>query len=693
MSVSKLKEFANLPNLVDMFDQNELDEIALIVKRGCDEDEISMQEWISDIKKVEDLVDLKSTKKTTPLPDSANIKLPLITKACYEFAGRTVPEIIKDDQIIRIKPIGVNPDEYVKVCAQRAETFMNWQMLLRNTEWAEQLDMLLFRLAIVGFLCTKTYYDDVRKQITSEICDPDKLIIHVKTKTLSTAPRITHKVDWMLNTIIEKANVSKNKISIFCKEAVKEIQEMHKDEPLDSVIEGLEQCTYLDLDKDGYKEPYIITISTNPVKVLRIVAQYSKDSIFAAEEADKVAYIEKDDYYEDFHFLKNPKGHFQSVGFGILLLYMTETANSVMNQLVDAGQLSNMKGGFMDASFSPIKKGQTRHVPGEFQLIKTDPTKRMADGILPFSFSEPSSVLFQLLQLLISVCRDLTSSAEINNGTQSSENAKTGATLALQEEGRKSTTLINKSITRSLTKQFKNRFKLNNIYLTNKEYRAILNDNAADVSVDFNIVNVDVTPTADPNLASSQQKIQDLAILQSLMSLPGVNPIKITEKIIERLSIPGIKDVLLSDKDKQSAQPNPDMIKLQHDMEESAAKHQLEVEKLQLLKQDLAIKAKLAQANAILALAKAGSEEQKTKLNQFESDFATISKQMDMELGIANIMHEKDMQHNDHIQQAQSQLYDQQHQQNLQDSQNQTDTEMQSNQPEGPTDAPPAGTE
>lgn len=686
MSVSKLKQYAKSINLIDSLGKDTVSEIAQQVMAGYDEDLNSMSEWLSDIKRIEALVSLESVKKTAPLPNSANIKWPLITKACYEFASRVIPEIIKDDQIIKIRPVGVRPSEAIKLAANRSETFLNWQMLLQSSDWAEQMTRLVFRLAIIGFLCKKTFYDPVRKKIVSELCNPDELIINSKVKSIEDASRISHKITWHLNTLVEKANKTIGEITVFCKETVKELQDLHKDDRLDVPIEGIEQCIFLDLDKDGYKEPYVATISVELKKLLRLVAQYDTDSI-VPDVDDKVCYIDREEYYEDFHFLANPKGHFQSVGFGILLLYLTETANSTANALLDSAQLSNMKGGFMDARCSPIKKGQTRHTPGEFQLVRTEAGMPLKDGILPFEFGEPSSVLLQLLQLLFDVCRDLTSSAEINNGTQSSANAKTGATLALQEEGRKSSTLINKGIYRSLTKDFKHRFKLNSKYLTNKEYRNILNDELADVNLDFNITNFDVIPTADPNLASSQQKMQDLGILDALSQKPGWNPIKIQKLIADRISIPGIKDCLLTEKDSQNAPPNPEMLKLQHSMESDAAKTHIEERAIEIQDKEVMIKASLAQAqiaeikaNSILLLAKAGSEEQKTQIAQFQAQLAAISKQMDTELGMAKILHEKDQQQNDHIQEAQSQLYDQQHQQDMQSSDQQHQQDIQQTQ-------------
>lgn len=621
-------------NLVDELTDDQKQEIQRKAIDGFTDDLNSMTEWLDDVRRVEELAGLKAGRKNVPLPNSANIKLPIITKACYEFAARVVPEVLKDDQVVKTKVIGTKTTEAQRLAATRTAEYMNWELLLKNSEWADQFDMLMLRLALVGFICTKTYRDPVRKQTKSEICQPDELIINVKTKSLADAKRVTHKLCWRLNTLVENANKNQDGTSVFCKEAVERLQKLHADDHLDVDIQGIEQCMYLDLDDDGYLEPYIATIAVDSQELLRLVAQYSENDIYPDEEkVDQVCYINKEEVYEDFHFLKNPKGCFQSVGFGILLLHLTESANSTINQLLDAGQLANMKGGFMDARMNTVKKGPTNHKPGEFQLMKTSTGLSLKDGILPIDFGEPSQVLYNLLSLLIDICRDLTSSAEINNGTQSSENAKTGATLAIQEEGRKAVTLINKSVYRSLSKQLSHRFRLNNQYLTNQEYRNIVNDDLANVKNDFNLETYDVLPTADPNLSSSQQKMAKAGLLQQLGALPGVNPEKITALIVDLIDIPGIKDIMYTPEEKQSAPPSPEVLKLQAEMEEAGQKLNIEGAKLELEKQKVFIQAQLAEAqiiqmkaNSLALIAKAGSEEQKTQLQQFQAQFDVLQK-------------------------------------------------------------------
>jgi len=645
MSVKRLKEICKSLNIASELDEELLSKIGQSVLEGFEEDLQSNQEWLQDIKRIEELASLKSVKKSYPLPNSANIKLPLITKACYEFSSRIHPEIVRDMKVVKPRVIGKDKDVFKQKQVARVCDFMNYQLLLKNSDWQESLIKLLVRLALIGFICKKTWYDPIRKCVKQVLCKPDELIIHADSPSLTEAARISHVIHWRLNDLVEHTNTKQDDVPLFLEEPVKEIIERFKDDHLNRNIEGIEQCTYLDLDEDGYKEPYIVTVVKDSGKVLRIVAQFDADDI-CTEGKDEVCYIDREEYYEDFHFLPSPKGNFQSVGFGILLLHLNEASNSIMNQLVDAGQLANLKGGYMDARLKSMQGGNSLHDAGEFKLLKVMSGASLKDGILPIQYGEPSSVLYQLLGLLIDVSRDLTASAQINNGTQSSENAKTGATLALQAEGKKVASSINISVYNSINKEFKHIFDINADYLTQEEYMNVLDDPMANVKKDFDETKVGIMPVADPNLSSDAQRLQEAATIQSLMALPGIDPLKATKLILSRVSIPGIEDILADEN--APKQPPIEILKLQMEMEGHSQELRQKDDEIELKRQDQMIKTALAkaqikqmEASALSLIAKAESEPVKTQLQQYQAYLDTISKQIDSELSLASMKSEQ----------------------------------------------------
>ena len=106
-------------------------------------------------------------------------------------------------------------------------------------------------------------------------------------------------------------------------------QEFFEDETTPYVC--LEQHTYLDLDDDGYSEPYIVTVEYNSKKVLRIVPRFDESKIMV-DEKGKVVSIEAKQYYTKYGFIPNPDGGFYDIGFGRLLGPLNNSANTIINQ-------------------------------------------------------------------------------------------------------------------------------------------------------------------------------------------------------------------------------------------------------------------------------------------------------------------------------------------------------------------------
>src|SRR5690606_28024944 len=110
----------------------------------------------------------------------------------------------------------------------------------------------------------------------------------------------------------------------------------------------LEQHRLLDLDEDGYPEPYIVTVHKGSMEVVRIVANFAPETVTTGDDGSVLA-IRRQEYFVHYQFLPNPDGGFYGLGFGWLLASTNETINSTLNQLLDAGHLANTQGGLISA--------------------------------------------------------------------------------------------------------------------------------------------------------------------------------------------------------------------------------------------------------------------------------------------------------------------------------------------------------
>lgn len=661
--MKSLKELAELSNIAEELDTATLQNIGNRILNTYKVDLDSMEEWLADVRKVEELSTLASKKKSYPLPNSANIKFPIITKACYEYSSRVYPEIIRDGKIVKANVIGYDYTGKKELKARKVADYMNWQLYWQNDDWELELDRLLNRVALIGFICKKTYFDPIRGIVRSILCEPEDLIINACVKTLDDDPRITHVVRVKLNDLIEGSRAG-----IYCEDVVEKLTVRYKSDELNPDIVLLEQHTKYDLDEDSYGEPYIITVLKETGEVLRIVSRYNSTGI--KEKNKKIIRIEPLQHFTDYHFLVSPKGKFQSVGFGILLLHLNETINTILNQLVDAGQLANLQGGYKDSRLKHLKSGMNRVDPGEFQDIKVIAGVSLKDGILPINYKEPSSVLYQLLGLLIDAAKELSASTDLMSGNANLSNTKTGAAQALLSEGIKVHNAINKRIYRSLGQEIYKIFILDGIYLDPEEASTVLDE---EITLDdFDPTTVDIIPVADPNLASVAKQASEIQTLSALQTMPGIDPIKVTERIVKKLTIDKPEELLIDQSQPQP--PNPEVIKIQAEIQNMAEQNKLKAAELDLKRQELQSKIYETQckclelkAKATLEFAQAESLEKGQQLQAYLKELDLFSQKMNLDQQSEQRLHDYTSQQSDQAHQQQML----QQEQNFQKEQNQ----------------------
>src|SRR3989304_1617746 len=173
----------------------------------------------------------------------------------------------------------------------------------------------------------------------------------------------------------------------------------------------LEQHRFLDLDEDGYREPYIVTVHKDSCKVVRIVANYRVEDI--KDDGKRITRIPRGHYFVKYSFIPDPKGGFYDIGFGALLESLGETIDTVINQMLDAGHLQNAGGGLI-ASDVRFKKNKLTVSPGKFEQVGVNGDIRQK--ILHHQFAGPSPVLFNLLGMMIEAARDITAGQDSLTG-------------------------------------------------------------------------------------------------------------------------------------------------------------------------------------------------------------------------------------------------------------------------------------
>ena len=534
----KIEDLIGVPNIASKLDDTILQEIGMNVDKGYDIDYESLEPWRAKNKDAVQLAEQVWEKKSFPFENAANVKYPLISTAAIQFAARAMPEFIKGTDIVRAVVIGEDPEGIKADRAQRISEHMSYQCVNEMEEWEEDTDKLLTYIPIVGTAFKKTFFSKGMGRNVSEFKKATDVIINYWAKSMSTAPRITETFTLYPNEIEERirSGVFKN-WDYGTPTKSKDEREVNTQDP-DQEHVFYEQHTSIDLDKDGYKEPYIVTYHKDTQKVVRMVARFSQASISYGMKY-RIAKIVPDEYYTKFSFIPNVSGSIYDTGFGGLLAPINSTINTLINQLIDSGTLYNLNAGFLGKGIQ-LGRGRGGGVlefqPGEWKTLNFTGDD-LRKHIVPLPVKEPSQVLFSLLGFMVNAGDRLSSVTEILTGEQSNEAERPTTTLARIEQGLKVFTAIHKRLYRAFKGEYKKMFKLNSVYLNPRTYFTILDTPKAVAREDYDASNFDVIPVADPNETTNTQKMIRGQIWMGMKG-QGFNDQEINKRFAEAMAEP-----------------------------------------------------------------------------------------------------------------------------------------------------------
>lgn len=550
-------------NIVDLFTDAQLDDIG----SQCMTDfELDVSDFAPRKARIEDLYKLALQAietKDYPFSGASNIKYPLLTKAALGFASLAYPSIVKDDRVVKGKVIGnddgdepvmgadgqplIDPDTAKEVRknagnkarrAERVSEFMSYQILEDMDGWEDDMDKLLHIIPIIGCAFKKSYYDPGERGNVSKLVLPQYLIADGNAKTTRGANRLSEYLDLYPNEIEE--NIRAGVFRAF------DYLELNTETQGDQ-YSGAKQSTAadtdkphcfveihrrLDLDDDGYAEPYIVWVHKTTSKVVRIIARFDRMGIEA--DGETIKRIKPECYYEKFGFIPDPEGSLYDIGFGHLLQHLNEAANTSINQLIDAGHRYVMGGGFIGKGLR-IKGGDIKFRPGEYKRVDSGGMS-VRENVVPLPMPEPSPVLMALMQFLITAAEDMSSMSRGLTG-QMPANMPVGTMLANVEQGMQAFKSVFKRVHRAMKSEFQRLFYLNQKYLTQEDYAAVLDDKEADVEKDFLSDSVDIIPMSDPEMVSNMQDMIRAQALSEYKDDPLCDGIEIRKRVFKAWKI------------------------------------------------------------------------------------------------------------------------------------------------------------
>ena len=575
----KIEDLMYEANIAELLGKEDLQTIGYQVAQDFDNDLLSRTQWEKRTEASLKLALQVAETKNFPWPNASNVKFPLITIAALQYHARSYPVLIDSDLPVKCRVIGDDKDGLRALRAARVEQHMSYQLLEEDEDWESEMDKVLITQPIVGCAFKKTYFDPIRKHNISENVLAKDLVVNYWTKSLETASRITHVLQMTKNEIYERVarglwlEISEDRqqqqsASILAGSGLQNLQDkiqgLTPPEPSDSStpIEILEQHCHIDFDDDGYAEPYIVYVRKDNKQVARIVARYTKPDV-EYNNKDVVLSIKAEQYFTKYPFVPSPDGGFYDLGFGVLLGPLNESINTIVNQLVDAGTMSNTAGGFLSRGVK-LRGGSSSFNPMEWKPVDTTGDD-LRKGIVPLPVREPSQVLFTLLNLLINYGERIGGSVDILTGQNPGQNTPAETTRTMAEQGMKVFNGIFKRTHRSLKQEFRKLYRLNQIFVTdNTKYFSNVENQGVILATDYNGPVTDVMPTADPSVTSDSQRIQQaMAIAQRVSTAPGLyNRYEAEYAFLKAMKVTNI-DKLLPDPAGPNAIPSQPDPKLQ----------------------------------------------------------------------------------------------------------------------------------
>lgn len=555
-------------NFAEDLSEEERSALASTLISLIEADNTSRADWLRENEEWHKLAAQLIEKKNTPWNNASNIKFPLLTLTSVHFQARASKDLLASPDIVRTKIIGLQKRPEDEERGRRIAHALSYQLQEVIPNWMEDMEQGLMVLPLYGMFFKKTYYNPTLDSPISKLVFPTDLIYHYGSNDFNRC-RKTELIRKYPNEIAEYVEsgyyvdydfTEGGTVSRFDDNTY-----MSDDDDAPRML--LECHCWWDLDGDGYKEPWVITIDENANEIVRISARFDPEDI--TEHNRKVVHIKATEYYTQYGCIPsfNSKTYFS--GFGQLLGPVNSGVNTILNQLIDAGTLSNLPSGFISRGLR-VRKGEQGFGPGEWKQTMSNSGEPLQKHIFPLPVPPPSPVLFNLLGMLIQAGKEIGSLSDLVLGNNPGQNQPWNTTQQVLAQGLQVYSGVFKNVHRAMTAELKLLAMLNKTYLKDEVYNDILGIEEQQFTVveDFDFSNISVLPTAEPNTVTEQQRLEKSARLLELAAngLP-INPTIATRRVLEAEGHENIEEIMQMPEPQPSFEQQIEMQKLQLEMQ------------------------------------------------------------------------------------------------------------------------------
>jgi len=528
-------------NLAEYIPESVLLQIGSQLLEDFQTDIDSRRDWIQTYVDGLELLGLKIEERSEPWEGACGVYHPVLAEAVIKFQSETIMETFPAAGPVKGEIIGKETQDKKDAC-ERVVDDMNYQLTDVMQEFRPEHERMLWGVGLSGNGFKKVYVDPALDRQVSMYVPAEDLVVPYGSASLEAAERITHvmrKTENELQRLMYEGfyrDINLGSPDNVLDEIEKKIAEkLGFRATTDDRFKVLEMHVHLDLegfeheDKHGMPTgialPYVVTIEKSNGAILAIRRNWDPD--------DKT--YQKRQHFVHYGYI--PGFGFYHFGLIHLIGAFAKSGTSILRQLVDAGSLSNLPGGFKTRGLR-VKGDDTPIAPGEFRDVDV-PSGTMKDNIMPLPYKEPSQTLMSLLNQIVEEGRRFASSGDLKASDMSSQ-SPVGTTLAILERTLKVMSAIQARIHFSMKQEFKLLKKIIADYAPEDySYEPSTGHQTARRS-DYEMVNI--IPVSDPNAATMSQKVvQYQAALQLSQTAPQLYNLPYLHR--QMLEVIGIKNL------------------------------------------------------------------------------------------------------------------------------------------------------
>jgi hypothetical protein len=526
-------------NLAEYLSESDLETLASELTSDFDDDIGSRKDWMQTYVDGLELLGMKIEERTEPWEGACGVYHPLLSEALVKFQAETMMSTFPAAGPVKTQIIGKETPEK-KAAAVRVQEDMNYQLTDVMTEFRPEHERMLWGLGLSGNAFKKVYYDPHMERQVSLFVPAEDLVVPYGASNLETAERVTHVMRKTENELrrLQVAGFYRD-IDLGDPENVLDEVEKKIAEKMgfrattDNRYKLLEMSVDLDLpgyehEEDGkptgIKLPYIVTVEKGSSKVLAVRRNWNPD--------DETC--QKRQHYVHYGYV--PGFGFYCFGLIHLIGAFAKSGTSLIRQLVDAGTLSNLPGGFKARGLR-VKGDDTPISPGEWRDVDV-PSGTIRDNLLPLPYKEPSQTLMALLGQIVDEGRRFANTADLQISDMSA-NAPVGTTLAILERTLKVMSAVQARVHYAMKQELKLLKDIIAAYTPEEySYQPTEGSRRAKRS-DYD--DVYVIPVSDPNASTMAQKIvQYQAVMQLAQQSPQLYNMPLLHR--QMLDVLGIKE-------------------------------------------------------------------------------------------------------------------------------------------------------